>query len=133
MLEITKYNKFNLDLATGSHNLGSDELVIGLTNRMPQVTDQEADHGILPETNGHSLKVVNIAASSQSSGVYTLKPTGTIKYTATGEIGPFRYYILLNNTTNKLIGFWDRGSALTLNAGDDVTLTLPTNLVTISG
>ena len=45
-----------------------------------------------------------------------------------GSIGPFRYAVLYNDTptspADPLIGWWDYGSALTLNTGQALTVTI---------
>jgi len=41
-----------------------------------------------------------------------------------GNIGPFRYAVLYNDTTasKNLIGYWDYGTSITLGAGDTFTV-----------
>ena len=41
---------------------------------------------------------------------------------AGGSIGPVRYAVLYNATSGGLIGFWDYGSAITLNTGETLTV-----------
>ncbi|CAB5170090.1 hypothetical protein UFOVP153_1, partial [uncultured Caudovirales phage] len=62
--------------------------------------------------------------SAQTAGVYKLVLTDVV-FTATGgSIGAFRYVVLYNDTaTNKeLIGYYDYGSAITLNTGETFTV-----------
>jgi hypothetical protein len=47
---------------------------------------------------------------------------------SSGTIGPFRYAILYNDTaaSDPLIGWWDRGSEITLADGETFTLDVST-------
>jgi hypothetical protein len=51
-----------------------------------------------------------------------------------GAIGPFRYLVWYNDTAtnDELIGYYDYGSALTLNDGDDLTVSVAVSLITAS-
>lgn len=77
--------------------------------------------------NGYTAGGTDAAISGAgSSGTYTV--TGTnITWTASGgAIAAFRYVVLYNHTQTSpvkpLIGWWDYGSALTLNTGDSLTI-----------
>ena len=58
-----------------------------------------------------------------SGGVFKLVLVDSV-FTATGAgIGPFRYVILYDSSaSNKLIGSYDNGASVTLNAGDTFTV-----------
>ncbi len=51
---------------------------------------------------------------------------GHTDVTATGAVGPFQYAVLWDTTQAAPIGFWNYGSAVTLNGtnGDTFTVTL---------
>lgn len=77
--------------------------------------------------NGYTAGGADTAnTGAGSSGTYTV--TGTnITWTASGgTIGPFEYVVAYNHTQTSpvkpLIGWWDFGSALTLNGGDTFTI-----------
>ena len=59
-----------------------------------------------------------------------------IVVTATGTVGPFRYVVLQNTTPTSpldpLIGWWDRGTALTLENTDTFTIDFGTSMFTIA-
>jgi hypothetical protein len=63
-------------------------------------------------------------AYSQSSGTAKLTGNNVVFTASGGTIGPFRYVVLYNSTpaNGNLIGWWDYGSGLTLNAGDTFTV-----------
>lgn len=128
MASFNKFNQFSTDLSTAKHNLGSDALYCGLTNTLPVATNAVwADITEIAAGNGYTAggsTTGNTAAGA--SGTYTV--TGTnITWTASGgAISTFRYVVLYNHTQTSplkpLVGWWDYGSALTLNSGDSLTV-----------
>ena len=78
--------------------------------------------------NGYSaggLAVTGVT-SSQTGGTYKLVSSADPVLTASGAVGPFQYAVLYNSTpgSGNLIGWWDRGSALTLANTDTFTVDL---------
>lgn len=127
MASFTKFNTFVKAIAEKVHNLGSDVLKVMLTNTAPIATNtQKTDLTEIGTGNGYSAggTAATISSSSQTSGTYKLVLADVVFTASGGSIGPFRYAVLYNNTaTNKeLIGFWDRGSSVTLNDGDSITI-----------
>jgi hypothetical protein len=128
MATFTKFNSFVEALAEKSHNLGADTFFIQLLNTVPVVTnaietDLPAD---LSTGSGYTSGGVSAGvatSSAQASGIYKLTIADLV-ITSSGTIGPFRYVVLLNNTaTNKeLIGWYDYGSSITLNANETFTV-----------
>lgn len=136
-LTFADYDCYGADIHNGVHNLGSDTLKIALTNTAPTVaTDDElADISELSAGNGYSAGggTVTISSSDQTAGVYSLVGSGTVVFLASGgAIGPFQYLVLYNSTAtnDELIGYYDYGSALTLNDGDDLTVSVAVTLLT---
>ena len=108
------------------HNLGSDVLMVMLTNTAPLATNAvKADITEIAAGGGYTTGGMAAAttSSTQTGGVYKLVLADVV-FTATGTIGPFRYAVLYNSTTatGNLIGFWDYGSSLTLNTGETFTV-----------
>ena len=128
MASFNKFNQFSTDLSTGKHNFGSDDLYCALTNTAPVATNAVfADLTEISGGNGYTAggsDTVNTGAGA--SGTYTV--TGTnITWTASGgAIATFRYVVVYNSTQTSplkpLLGWWDYGSALTLNSGDSLTV-----------
>lgn len=119
------YNKFQIfaaDLANKQHNLGADQLKVMLTNTAPAAANTTTANIVeLGAGNGYAAGGValTVTSSAQTAGVYALKVSNPTPWTATGgPIGPFRYLVLYNSINNKLIGWYDYGSAVTLADGE---------------
>jgi hypothetical protein len=123
MASFTKFNAFVEALAEKTHNLGSDQLKIALTNTVPtSADDQLADITEISYTNISSRNVTT-STSAQTSGTYKLVLADLV-LTASGAVGPFRYVVLYNDTAagDELIGWFDYGSALSMINGDTFTI-----------
>ena len=123
------------DVAEKVHNLGSDQLVVALTNSAPTTaTDDElADISEIAYTNLSSRNITT-TSSSQTSGVYSLI-LQDLTLTASGSVGPFQYAVIYNDTAanDELIGWLDYGSAVTLGSGETFDLDFPaTALVSLT-
>lgn len=121
MATFNKFNAFVENLAEKVHNLGSDTLKVALTNTAPTAANSTiSDITQIPSGNGYSTggTSATISTSAQASGTYKLVLADVV-FTATGgNIGPFRYAVLYNDTptspADPLIGYWDYGSSVTL-------------------
>ena len=111
------------------HNLQTDIIYGQLLNVAPSgtcavETDLPADIAgtNLYTTGGFSLGSASISA--QTTGTYKFGLSDKIFTAGTGQVGTFRYVVLLNNTaTNKdLIGFYDYGQGVVLQSGETLTI-----------
>lgn len=123
MASFQKVNAFAGDIGLAKHNLNSDTLKAMLTNVAPAVTNAvKTDITEISAGNGYVAGGVTLATTSyaQASGVGKLAVTADPSFTASGTVGPFRYWVLYNDTsaTKPLIGFVDRGASITLSSGD---------------
>jgi hypothetical protein len=122
MATYTKFQVFVENVAEKVHNLGSDALTVALTNSAPVATNTVlTDITQIAYTNC-SARVPTISTSAHTTGTYKLV-LADLTLTATGgTVGPFRYVVLYNDTptspADPLIGFYDYGSSITLNAGE---------------
>lgn len=124
MVTLTKFQPFVEALAEKVHNLGSDQIKVALTNTEPNASDDAlADISEVAYTYCSSRNVTT-TSSSQSSGTYKLVLQDLTLTASGGSVGPFRYVVLYNDTASndELIGYYDRGSSITLNNGDSLTL-----------
>jgi len=146
-----KFNQFCQDVGRAVLNLNSDTLRDLLTNTVPNAADIKVDTTATPCTvastsnavelaagNGYTKKGTSIGSTaySQTSGTATLSG-GNVVYTATGSMGPFRYVVCYDDTsgttaTRSVIGWWDYGSSITLNASETFTIDHSANILTIA-
>lgn len=123
MASFTKFNSFVEAVAEKAHNLGSDQLVVALTNSAPSASNtQLTDITQISYTNCSSRNITT-SSSSQTSGTYKLVLSDLV-LTASGSVGPFRYAVIFNDTAtnDELIGYYDYGSSITLASGETFTL-----------
>lgn len=137
MAAFNKFNDFAEQIGLKKINLDTDVLKVYLTNAVPAATDTifgtPAD---IAAGNGYT------AGGADATAVWSESPAGTgqlvgtdIVFTASGgTIGPFRYAVLYDDTSTAkhLIGFWDYGSAVTLNSGETFTVDFGATVLTIT-
>lgn len=139
MASFVKYEVFAEKLADKVHDLfgTNDTLKVALTNAAPNVAthDELADITDLSTANGYTAGGADTQNDGTRSGG-TLTVTGVdVVWTASGgTIGPFRYVVLYNDTPagDPLIGYWDYGSAVTLQIGETFTVDFGASILTIS-
>lgn len=116
---ITKFNSFIEAVHEGDHNFSTDVIKIMLTNDEPSPTDsEESDIIEIVAGNGYLSggPIAATIASFQKGGRYSLA-LGNVEITAAGgDIGPFQYAVVYNDTaTSKhLIGYYDAGEEIVI-------------------
>lgn len=128
MATYVKYQKGVEALLEGI-NSGSDTWKIALSNTAPNVSTNAtlSDATEISAGNGYTAggNTASVSSATQTGGTYKLVLSSPATWTATGgSIGPLRYAILYDSTTDNLVGYWDYGSSITLNAGDSFTVNL---------
>jgi hypothetical protein len=123
MATFNKFNSFVEALAEKTHNLGSDQLVVALTNTAPNATDTVLANITQISYTNLSSRNITTSSSSQTSGTYKLVLADLV-LTASGSVGPFRYVVIYNDTAtnDELIGYYDYGSSISLANGETFTL-----------
>lgn len=125
MAAYVKFQCFVEDVAEKKHNLGSDTLVVALTNSAPNVSTNTVITDITEVAYTNlSTRNLTISSSAQTTGTYKLV-IADIDLTSTGgTTGPFRYVVIYNDTsaTDALICYFDYGSSITLADGEKITL-----------
>lgn len=129
MATFNKFQAFVENVAEKVHNLGSDTLKVMLTNTAPVATNSiKSDLTEISAGNGYTAggTAATISSSAQSSGTYKLVLADVVFTASGGTIGPFRYAVLYNDTptspADPLIGWYDYGSAITLNSTETFTV-----------
>ncbi len=127
MATFVKFDTFVERVHEGDHNLGADVLKVALTNTAPTAaTDTGFDPGSAhpppAAANGYTTggHTVTVSSSAQTSGTYRLIAADMTITASGGQIGPFRYALLCNDTSGSdlLIGYWDYASSATLEDGE---------------
>lgn len=128
MATLTKFNVFLENLAEGVHNLGSHALTVAL---VPASAPPSATNATLSELTQAtytfaSSRVLTVASSSQTNGIYKLFINDLTLSASGGSVGPFRYVVIYNDTptspADPLIGWYDYGSDITLQPGESILL-----------
>jgi hypothetical protein len=123
MATFTKIYSFVEALAEKSHNLGSDQLVIALTNTAHTTSWTQLSDLTQVSYANCSTRNITTTSSTQTTGTYKLV-LQDLTLTATGTVGPFRYVYIYNDTSTNdlLVGYYDYGSSVTLASGDSFAI-----------
>jgi hypothetical protein len=135
MAVFNKLQGFVEHLSEKTHNLGSDQLVVALSNTAPgsESTPPNGSTAACILANVTQVAYTNLSSrnvttstSAQSAGTYKLVCADLVLTSTGGSTGPFRYVYLYNDTATSpadaLIGYYDYGSSITLNAGETLTI-----------
>lgn len=123
-----KFQDYSEQLHKGQHDYVNATYKVALTNTAPVNTQTTIDlvtnHPPPAAANGYTDggHAVTIAIS-ETNGVTTV--TGeqvVITANAAGGIGPFRYVVLYNDTTDQVQSFSDYGSSITLQNAETFTI-----------
>lgn len=139
MAAFTKFEAFSEHLAEKVHNLDTDTLKVYLSNTAPNAATHavKADLAEITAQNGYSAGGPDTQnATSRAGGVTSVTGVDVVVTAAGGQVGPFRYVVLYNDTptspADPLIGWWDYASGITLNDGESFTVDFGTSLFTVT-
>jgi hypothetical protein len=127
---LTKFHPFAEAMPEKKHNLGSDSLVVWLSNTAPaQANAVLADITQVSYAN-MSSRAVTTSSSSQTTGTYSLI-LADLTLTMTGGASPtFRYVGIYNDTATNddlVAGYYDYGvGGVTLADGESLVIDLNT-------
>lgn len=140
MASFVKFNDFVEQLSKGVHQLhaAGHTLKVALTNSAPSATNTVfADITEISAGNGYTAGGEDVQNDvSETGGTASVTGVDVVWTASGGTIGPFRYVVLYNDTptspTDPLIGYWDYGSAVTLNSGETFTADFGSSLFTVA-
>lgn len=135
MATYNKFQDFVEQLVRGLHDFDAHTFKIYLSNEAPLATDTvKTDIAEISAGNGYTAGgQTTTIGLSESGGTLTATATD-VNWTASGgNIGPFRYAILYNDTdpSDRLIAWWDNGSGVTLSSGQSFTVDFGASLFTL--
>lgn len=126
MAAYNKFNAFAENLPEKVHNLGSDTLTVALTNTAPSAANSILTDLTEISYTYCSARDITISSSAQTSGTYKLILTDLTLMASGGDVGPFRYVVIYNNTptspADPLICWFDYGSSITLATGESIKI-----------
>ena len=140
MAAFNKYQDFVDQLGRGVHQLhAAGHLLKGaLTNTAPLATHTVlANITELGAGNGYTAGGADAQNDyTEAAGIGTLTCVDIVWTAAGGAMGPFRYVVLYNDTPaaplDPLIGWWDYGSAVTLQIGETFTVDFGASVGTLA-
>jgi hypothetical protein len=126
------YNRFNIFLEnlgnkTESMKNGGDTFKIYFTDAAPAATNTVFNTPAeISAASGYAAggNACVVTSWTQTAGTLKWVVASPTMWTAGATIGPFRYAVLYNSTTTRLISWWDYGIECTLLIGDTFTVTL---------
>ena len=129
MATFNKFQAWTEHVTEGVHDHSADTLKVMLTNTAPIASNSvKANLTEISAGNGYTAggTQATVSSSSQTSGTYKLVLADVVFTASGGTIGPYQYAVLYNDTptspADPLIGWWDYGSARTLQSGESFTV-----------
>jgi hypothetical protein len=128
MVALNKVNSFIDEVSKGGHNLQTCVYKIALTDTAPVATDTVWSAVVYPPpaaANGYPAggNTPTITSQAAAAGTFKAVLVDSTFTAAGGSIGPFRYIVLYNSSAgNKLIGWYDNQSSITLLTGETITV-----------
>ena len=133
------FNQFVEDIHNGVHNLGSDTLKVAVTTaaNAPSASLDAVGADVVVvaklETDTGST-IMTTSSSTETGGIYSLVLLDKVITASTGDIGPFQWVIIYNDTptspADPLIAYFDYGSEITVLQNETFTLDFGTSLFT---
>lgn len=128
MATYNKFNVFTKDVTEGKHDFSAHAFKFMLTNTAPSATNAvKTDITEISAGNGYTAGgTATTVSKTSSSGTETVKGTNVTITASGGNIGPFRYVVLYNDTQTSpakpLIAWWDYGASITLLDGEPLLI-----------
>lgn len=130
------FDEFKLNVTNTNINLSSDTFKVALSNTAPTLaTDDElADITQITAANGYSsggtaLTSVSWAETGAGTGIWQFTSADVVFTASGGNLDPLRYAVLYSDTStgDKLVGYLDYGSSITISDGNTFTVDVGAN------
>ena len=125
----TKFHTYVDEVSKAGHNHQTAVWKCALTNTAPtQLTDTVWNTTVYPApaaANGYTAggNTLTTSSAATTTGTFKLVLADTVFTATAGGMGPFRYAILYNSSaTNKLVGYYDYASSVTLAVSETFTV-----------
>lgn len=141
MAAFNKFQDFVEQLGKGVHQLhaAGHTLKVYASNAVPSVSADavKADLAEITPANGYPSGGSDVQNDwTEAAGTASLTGVDVVWTAAAGSFGPLQYIPLYNDTpaapADPLIGWWDYGSAVTINDGETFTVDFGASLLTIA-
>lgn len=118
-----KFDCFTEDVMHKVHDFSSDTFKLALTNSAPAASNSALTDIVEISTLGGYTAggiTIPVTSSGQTLGAYKCVFTDTTITAVTDPIDAWRWAVLYNDTSSgdKLIYYWDYGSAIVIGAGE---------------
>lgn len=135
MATFVKFYAFADEISKGGHNLQTAVFKCALTNTAPtQATDTTWSTGTYPApaaANGYTAggNTLTTSSATTTTGTFKLVLADSVFTATAGGIGPVRYAIVYNSSaSNKVVGYYDYGSSITLASTETLTVDFDASL-----
>lgn len=136
MAAYNKFQDFVEQLGLGKFNLNTDTLKVYLSNEQPLVGDTiKTDIADITEENGYPAGGSDITnVWSEAAGTGTLAGTDVVFTGNGGNFGPFQFAVIYDDTdaNDRLVCWWDYGSAITIHDTETLTVDFAAAIFTIA-
>jgi len=136
MATYNKFQDFVEQVGLGAHNLNTDTLKVYLSNEQPLVTDTvKTDIADITAQFGYPAGGSDIQnVWSESSGTGTMTATDVVFTGNGGTFGPFQFAVVYNDTnaSDRLVCWWDYGSAISVKDTETFTVDFGASVLTIA-
>jgi hypothetical protein len=141
MASFVKFQDFAEQLGKGVHQLhaAGHTLKVYLSNTAPNVATHaiKGDLAEITAQNGYPSGGTDTQNDySESGGTGTCTGVDVVFTASGGSFGPFQYVVLYNDTptgpVDPLIGYWNYGSAISVNDGETFTVDFGASMFTIA-
>ena len=136
-ISMNKFQDFVEQLGLEQHDLNTDTLKVALTNTAPtpgQTVFNLTNYPAPAAANGYTVGGEDVTNTfAEASGTATLSGADITYAASGGQLGPFRYMVLYNDTnpTDMVVAYYDHGSSVTLEDGESFVFDILTNIFTL--